>query len=293
MEVFEEISAEYSRCNLAAWKYLQLPPEWLFRIFYHSAAEKRKDAALLFREYLDTVTACADNDLLPFTGAAWRRYKDSYLAGGVRPVHHSEAYRLSEDPAYRIVKREYEKVLPVLQRLAALPDQAGPKIIAIDGRAAAGKTSVANLLSQALQADVIRMDDFFLPAELRTAERYAQSGGNIHYERFRTEALPYLKKNEGFSYRRFDCGTMDYGESWVIQSGSWRIVEGSYSCHPAFGEYMDCRVFCEISADEQRKRIVKRNGPKMAEVFSTQWIPLEEAYFKAERIKEQADLIIK
>jgi len=291
-DIFEPISKEYSRCNLAAWKYLQLPPEWLFRIFHHSAAEKRGDRVELFLEYLEIVTACADQGLLPFTGAAWRRYKESYLAGGVRPVHHSASYRRREKPAYRIVKREYERLLPVWQRLAALPDQAGPKIIAIDGRAAAGKTTVANLLSQVLEADVIRMDDFFLPAELRTAERLAQSGGNIHYERFCSEVLPYLKKNESFSYRRFDCGIMDYAGSRLVQSSTWRIVEGSYSCHPAFGDYMDCRVFCDISPEEQKERIIKRNGPEMAELFFTRWIPMEEHYFKTEQIKEQADVVI-
>src|SRR5690554_3017813 len=292
MEVFEAISAEYSRCNLAAWKRWKLLPEWLFQIFYHSALEKRENAETLFKEYLDTVSACAQKDLLPFNIAVWRKYKDSYLVDGVRPVHHSEAYRLSEDPAYRIVKSEYLKLLPVLQKLAAFSDLAEPRVIAIDGRAAAGKTSIAALLSQVLKADVIQMDDFFLPAELRTKERLAQSGGNIHYERFCSEVLPQLKKDESFSYRRFDCRTMDYGGSRVIQSSAWRIVEGSYSCHPVFGDYMDCRVFCDISADEQMKRVVKRNGRKMAEVFSTQWIPMEEQYFKAERIKDQADIII-
>lgn len=292
MEVFEEISAEYRRCNLAAWKRWKLPPEWLFQMFYHSALEKRENAEKLFMEYLDTVSACVQKDLLPFNIAVWRKYKDSYLVGGVRPVHHSEPYRRSEHPAYRLVKNEYGKLLPVLQRIAAFSDQAESKIIAIDGRAAAGKTSVATLLSQVLKADVIQMDDFFLPAELRTNERLAQSGGNIHYERFCSEVLPQLKKDESFFYRRFDCRTMDYGESRLIRSSSWRIVEGSYSCHPVFGDYMDCRVFCDISADEQMKRVVKRNGRKMAEVFATQWIPLEEEYFKAESIKDQADIII-
>ena len=136
------------------------------------------------------------------------------------------------------------------------------------------------------------MDDFFLPAELRTAERLAESGGNIHYERFRAEVLPYLKKEESFSYRRFDCGIMNYGGSRLVKDSSWRIVEGSYSCHPAFGDYMDCRVFCDISPNEQRKRIIKRNGPEMAEVFFTRWIPMEEQYFKTGRIKEKADVII-
>lgn len=293
IELFEPISAEYSRCNLAAWKCSKLPLEWLFQIFYHSASEKREKAETLLGEYLDIVTACADNDLLPFSTAVWRRYKNDYLAGGVRPVHHSEPYRLREHPAYRLVKREYEKLLPVLQMLAAFSDQAVPKIIAIDGRAAAGKTTVATILSQVLKADVILMDDFFLPTELRTEERFAQSGGNIHYERFCSEVLPHLKKNESFSYRRFDCGIMDYGESRLIQSSSWRIVEGSYSCHPAFCDYMDCRVFCDISADEQMNRIVKRNGQEMAKVFSALWIPMEEQYFKAERTKNKADIIIK
>lgn len=267
-EVFEPISAEYSRCNLAAWKQLQLPPEWLFQIFFHSAPgnsvldnsapgnsvpEKGKNAEALFMEYLAIVTACADQGLLPFSGATWRKYLEEYLAGGVRPVHHSEAYRLKEEPAYRIVKREYEKLLPVLQKLAAIREraiqeqtfqeqamgekaaqeqtiqkrdsqkeaiqkQAGPKVIAIDGRAAAGKTTLAALLSQVLAAGVIPMDDFFLPAELRTAERLAESGGNVHYERFCAEVLPYLKKNESFSYRRFDCGIMDYSGTRLVQS---------------------------------------------------------------------------
>jgi uridine kinase len=347
IEVFEPISAEYSRCNLAAWKYWQLPPEWLFRMFFHSAPdnyvpgnsvpknfaqdnsvpdnfppEKRKDAETLFTEYLETVSACAEQGLLPFPGPAWRKYLEEYLAGGVRPVHHSEAYRLREEPAYRIVKREYEKLLPVLQKLATLQEQArqekavqeqiiqeqitqkqamqkqtirrqaGPKVIAIDGRAAAGKTTLAALLAQVLEAQVIPMDDFFLPAELRTAERLAESGGNIHYERFCAEVLPYLRKNESFSYRWFDCGIMDYSGSRLVQSSTWRIVEGSYSCHPAFGDYMDCRVFCDISPEEQKERIIKRNGPEMAELFFTRWIPMEEQYFKTGRIKEKADVVI-
>ena len=196
IEIFEPLSVEYSRCNLAAWKYWQLPLEGLFQIFQRSAAEKREDAGPLFMDYLQIVTACVEQGLLPFNREEWRSYLDCYLAGGVRPVHHSETYRQKEKPAYRVIKREYEKLLPVLERVIAITGRAEPKIIAIDGRAAAGKTTLATLLSQVLTAEIIRMDDFFLPAELRTAERLAQSGGNIHYERFCAEVLPNLKKKE-------------------------------------------------------------------------------------------------
>ena len=214
----------------------------------------------------------------------------------MRPVHHSEEYRSREEPAYRIVKREYEKLLPVLQKLATLQEQAiqeqtVPKVIAIDGRAAAGKTTLAALLARVLAAQVIPMDDFFLPAE--TAHRGKTGGKRREYplRTFLRRGLPYLKENGSF-YRRFDCGIMDYRGSRLVQSSPWRIVEGSYSCHPAFGDYMDCRVFCDISPEEQKERIIKRNGPEMAELFFTRWIPMEEQYFKTERIKEKADVIV-
>lgn len=152
---------------------------------------------------------------------------------------------------------------------------------------------MATLLSQVLDAGVIHMDDFFLPLELRTEERLAQSGGNIHYERFLLEVLPHLKNSESFSYRRFNCDTMDYGEPRFMQNGMWRIVEGSYSCHPAFGDYMDCRIFCDVSPEEQMNRIVNRNGTGLAQVFASRWIPMEEQYFQAEKIQSKTDIMIR
>ena len=166
------------------------------------------------------------------------------------------------------------------------------KIIAIDGRAAAGKTTTAGILSALLKADVVHMDDFFLPPDLRTANRFAESGGNIHYERFCLEVLPFLKQSAKFSYRSFDCGIMDFGESRLVQSETWRIVEGSYSSHPIFGNYADLRVFCDIAPEEQMRRIVKRNGATMARVFAEKWVPMEEQYFATGLIREKAEVVI-
>lgn len=292
IEVFEAICDKYSRCNIAAWKHLNLPPEWLFQMFYHTASGKRDNAEAFFVECLDLVADCVNGGITPFSMVEWEKYRDSYMAGGVRPVHHSESYRSNEHPAYRIVKSEYVSLLSLLQSLANLSNVARPKIITIDGRAASGKTTIATLLSQVLSGDVIHMDDFFLPMGLRTKERLSGSGGNIHYERFSKEVIINLKNKEGFLYRTFDCGTMDYGESRIIQSDKWRIVEGSYSCHPYFGKYMDCLVFCDISSEEQMNRIIRRNGQDMAQIFASQWIPMEEQYFEAEDIKSKADIVI-
>ena len=68
------------------------------------------------------------------------------------------------------------------------------------------------------------------------------------------------------------------------------MVEGSYSHHPALGQYADIQVFLEIDPEMQMARIKKRNGEHLAEMFRTRWIPMEEAYFDGFSIREQADL---
>ena len=80
-------------------------------------------------------------------------------------------------------------------------------IIAIDGNCTAGKTTLAGQLSEMYDCNVFHMDDFFLRPEQRTAERFAQTGGNVDYERFLEEVLIPLGTGKPFSYRPFDCGT--------------------------------------------------------------------------------------
>ena len=167
-----------------------------------------------------------------------------------------------------------------------------PFVIAIDGRSAAGKTTLAALLAEQLSAAVIHMDDFFLPMELRTPERLAEPGGNLHRERFAEEVLTHLRPGKGFCYRRFDCSRMDYGEQIIMPAAECCIVEGAYSCQPAFGEYMDLRVFCDIAPGLQKERILARNGEEGWRHFAERWIPMEERYFTAVPVEAQADIII-
>lgn len=183
-----------------------------------------------------------------------------------------------------------KRLLPVMEAIAS--GGGGQQIIALDGRAAAGKSTLARLLGQMTGAGVIHMDDFFLPEELRTKERLAEPGGNVDYDRFLAEVLPGLKSGETFSYRRFDCGRMELGERREVPAGKVRIVEGAYSCHPKLGAYMTLRVFCDISAGEQRIRIEKRNGEEQLSHFVREWIPMEEKYFAYFHIKERADFVL-
>ena len=279
--LYEPVSADIVRVNLAAWKYQGIPAVWLFRMMVYSAAEI-PGGEPLFRTLLQKAES-----VVPFP-AEWKAYTEEYLKGDLSPVHHSESYREKEQPAYRIIGSHFVRIFPILQEAAKQQGEAC--IIAIDGRAASGKTTMASMLKTVLQAEVVQMDDFFLPPELRTEKRLAEPGGNVHYERFQEEVLPHLSQAAPFFYRRFDCSQMDYHGSREIGKSRFRIVEGSYSHHPTFGEYAHIKVFSYVDGKEQMKRIEKRNGLQMAEMFRTRWIPLEETYFETYSIRQKADM---
>lgn len=192
-----------------------------------------------------------------------------------------------------------------------------PILIAIDGRCAAGKSTLGSILQRAV-TDMLKdtgtgrrgaaedgmegeecgtqyrgegcalfhMDDFFLRPEQRTEERLAQPGGNVDHERFLSEVLLPLAKGEDVMYRRFDCALMSVMPGERIMRAPVGIVEGSYSCHPALREYYDLRIFLDVNYEEQLKRIERRNGPEALEVFREKWIPLEEQYFEECEVEE-------
>ena len=165
-------------------------------------------------------------------------------------------------------------------------------VVVIDGKAASGKSSFVQELSEKYSAPVVHMDDFFLPEALRTPERYAQAGGNIHYERFAEEALPSLNAREGFSYRKYDCKSKSYIDTVSIPSASVVFVEGAYAMHPSFGHYYDLALFMDVEDELQRQRILKRNGESGLKDFLERWIPYENAYFDNCQVIERCDHII-
>lgn len=164
-------------------------------------------------------------------------------------------------------------------------------VLALDGPCGSGKTTLARRLQELYDCEVIAMDDFFLPAELRTRQRLAEPGGNIHYERFEQEAAKPLAEGKPFQYRVFDCARMDYHGCKTIAPGALTVVEGSYSLHPRYAALYDYRVFVRCPEAERQERLRAR-GPELYRRFVAEWIPMEEAYFAAFHIAQQCDHVV-
>ena len=164
-------------------------------------------------------------------------------------------------------------------------------IIAIDGRCASGKTTLAKKLNEAMGWSVFHTDDFFLRPEQRTPERLDTPGENVDHERFLEEVLlPLANGAEEIGFRPFDCKTMSLAEPVRVRAGRVCVVEGCYSCHPELLKYYGLKIFLTIDAEEQMRRIVSRNGAEKARQFAEKWIPLEEKYFSAYDIKSVCDM---
>lgn len=178
-----------------------------------------------------------------------------------------------------------------IERIVDEINKRGAKIIALDGRAAAGKSTLSESLSSILYAPIIHMDDFFLPFDKRSEERLSEPGGNVDYERFISDVIPMLRSGREFSYKKFDCSIGSFSDDVYIDKSDIKIVDGSYAAHPLFGSYYDLLIFKDVDREEQLRRLELRDPSKL-EMFKTKWIVMEERYFSHFDIMNRADIVI-
>ena len=108
-----------------------------------------------------------------------------------------------------------------------------PIRLAIEGRSASGKTTLARLLEERYDATVLHMDDFFLQPHQRTDARLREPGGNVDRERFLEEVLLPLSTEKPIEYRRFDCRAKTIEPPICLFPKRLTVIEGAYSMHPA------------------------------------------------------------
>ena len=175
-------------------------------------------------------------------------------------------------------------------RIRCLMEQQETVLIAIEGSCTAGKTTLARMLEENFDCSVFHMDDFFLQNHQRTPERFAQAGGNVDYERFREEVLLPLRRGEAVCFRPFDCQTRQLKEAIPMPRKKLNIIEGTYSCHPYFGQPYDLKIFLTVTAETQKERILQRPA-FLHKSFFESWIPMEHAYFDAFGIAQSCFIV--
>lgn len=292
--VVENIGNGLSRIYLSCLNH-GISADVLNEMFVYSANNKKGTVEGL-EEKIDLVASMCHEGLLPYSLDEVMEFFEAWEQDDYPAMSHSETYRQNYYPAYRVVENNFVKLYEVVERVreifhVSMASSYKPFVIAIDGMSGSGKSTFAALLHETFyKSNLFHMDDYFLQPSQRTPERLTEVGGNVDYERFYDEIVCNLNNKNGLSYRKYDCCTQTLGD---FEHVSWQplvIIEGSYSHHPYFGNAYDLRVFLDVSAKEQRKRILLRNGEFMLNRFISEWIPKENAYFEKFEIKNAATI---
>lgn len=189
-----------------------------------------------------------------------------------------------------IFRFSYELYKEVFQKIDELQKKSEKEqiIVAIDGMSASGKSTLGAVLQEHYNCNLFHVDDYFLLPEQRTQKRLQEVGGNVDYERFYNEILANCSNKSGLVYQKYNCQIQSFERQQQVPYRKLVIVEGAYSQHPYFGNYYDLNFFLSVSEEEQKKRILQRNGAERLERFLKEWIPMENQYFSLYQIRKKS-----
>lgn len=285
----EPLDGGYSRVHLGVMRD-GLSAATFGTLFFLSA--KHEDGAVAaLREKLKITQEMILAEELPFSEIEFTAIANIWKKRGFPPLHHSEKFRSLYHPSYRLIANRFVPYIPLFVAIdRALRE--GDVTLAIEGGAASGKSTLAELLRRVYGCTVVHVDDYFLRPEQRTPERLSEIGGNFDRERFIEEVALPLSRGEDMTLRRFDCRTGELTPPTHVKRTRLTVVEGAYSMHPELEQIYSLSVFLDVQSEVQTARIAERNSPEMARRFADEWIPKENAYFEKSNAKNRCTLVL-
>lgn len=285
----EDIGNGLVRVYLANLNELQLVT--LNQLFVLSA-KLTKGSLASFVEKLEELKEASKNGQIALNYKNLCQEINQYEQQNYPAISHSKKYRQLYQPHYRVINKQIYQYFEIVFKINELLLTKDHLMIAIDGNCAAGKSTLAKYLQMIFDANVFKMDDFFLQPFQRTKERLEIPGGNVDYERFKKTVIDSLLQGKEVNYQCFDCSKMALDDQiTIIPYRKINIIEGTYSMHPYFKACYDFKIGLKVSSQVQEERILKRNGNIMLKKFKEIWIPLENKYFDEDKVFKHVDYL--
>lgn len=161
-------------------------------------------------------------------------------------------------------------------------------VIAIDGDSSAGKTTFATKLAEKINANLVNIDDFYLPFDIRED----CSSCHIDYQRCIETVLKVHQKQGTLQYYKFNPHQNRIEKKYQIPSKKVLILEGAYSFNPKLRPYVDLSIFFKIHDSLQKERIVRRSSEEIYEKFKNIWIPKEKTYQDETDLESDVNIIV-
>ena len=170
----------------------------------------------------------------------------------------------------------------IIAALAGAPPRAGgSRVVAVDGRSGAGKTSLAAALSGRLRARVVSLEDL-----------YGGWDGLEHgIDLLVSAVLEPLAGGRAAQVPRYDWVAGGWAEPAVLEPPPILIVEGVGAGARRAAAFESVLVWLEVPAAVRKKRALDRDGATFAPYWD-RWAAQEEAMIARDRTPERADIVI-
>lgn len=176
-----------------------------------------------------------------------------------------------------------------MELIAALADickSSDQPIIAIDGPAGAGKTTLAATLSLALAPDftitVIHMDDLY-------------DGWDDALGTSLTKSLSWItsshKAGKDLIYSPFNWSQNDFDSPRHCASTTLLILEGVGSSQMAIEEFLSTSIWIDLDPIVGFQRVIERDGDQISESMQG-WLDQQGQHFASDRTKERSEFIL-
>jgi uridine kinase len=174
---------------------------------------------------------------------------------------------------------EVRAVAEVVRR--AVPRCGRTRVVAVDGRSGAGKTSLAARLRAELGAPVVTLEDL-----------YGGWDGLEHgVDLLVSEVLAPLSAGRAARVPRYDWVRAAWGTPWLLEPPGLLIVEGVGAGARRAAAYESVLVWMEAPASVRKKRALDRDGETFAPHWDA-WAAREDAMLARERTPDRADIIV-
>jgi hypothetical protein len=158
----------------------------------------------------------------------------------------------------------------------------GTRWVGIDGKGAAGKTTLASAVAAVLPGAVVVHVDDFARRSVPTWER----------DRFVAQVLVPLQAGRPARYERWDWAR-DAGAGWSeVPPGVPVVVEGVSSTDVRLGVPWDVTLWVDVAYEVRLARALARDGEAMREQWVERWMPEEDAYEAAQRPRDRVDAVV-
>jgi cytidylate kinase len=167
-------------------------------------------------------------------------------------------------------------------RVRDLPVPAGAcRVVAVDGRAGAGKSTLAPRLATLLPAPVLSMDDLYPGWDGLAAAVPALVG----------DVLEPLAAGRPAVHRRWDWAADRWGDPVALPWHPFLVVEGVGSGARLAAPYLALLVWMDAPDDVRKARALARDGDVFRPYWE-RWALQEEALLAGERTRDRADVVV-